>query len=48
MFQYHVRMNAGYFLMNKVSETINLPIELDMRNKSISLFEVNGKVHPYT
>ena len=41
-------MNAVYFSMNKMSETVNLPIELDMRNKGVSLFEVNGTVHPYT
>ena len=40
-------MNMVYFSMNKMIETINLPIELDMRNKGIPLFEVNGTVHPY-
>ena len=47
-FQYHIKMNVVYYSMNKMNETINLPIELDMRNKGISLFEVNGTVHPYT
>ena len=41
-------MNAVYFSMNKTSETINLPIELDMGNKDVLLFEVDGTVHPYT
>ena len=36
-FQYHVKMNAVYFSMNKMSETINLPVELDMRNKGVLL-----------
>ena len=33
--------------MNQTSETIALPIPLDMRGKGVSLFEVNGTVHPY-
>ena len=48
MFQYHIKINAIYFSMNKTSETINLAIEFDLRNEGISLFEVNGTVHPYT
>ena len=47
-FQYHIKMNVVYFSMNKMSETINLPVEVDMRNKGISLCEVNRTVHPYT
>ena len=41
-------MNCVYIFMHSITEKVTFPIPLDMEGKGCALFDIRGKVKPFT